>query len=255
MVLSHLSESIDKDWVTQHVGFSDCSVDRIVPPFNAKEAHAEPLDVGVESFYEWVVDRTQLKEPLPDVKWKLTENLRAYNERKLFTLNTGHCITAYLGYIKGQHTIAEAIANESILATVHGALEESGAALCKRHGFKKDEHEKYVETILHRFRNPSVKDDVARVGRQPLRKLSREDRLVGPALMCRQYSIPMKHLLVGIAAALLYDDESDPQAKELQKDIADNGLEATVAKLTSFEAGGQDLKGVLEAYEQLKASK
>jgi mannitol-1-phosphate 5-dehydrogenase len=150
-VLSHLPTSLDKAWVTEHIGFADCSVDRIVPPFDQSEHHAAPLDVGVEGFYEWVVDNSELKHPLPPVKgWKLTDTLRAYNERKLFTLNTGHCIAAYLGYLKGKKTIEDAILDEDIVATVRGALEESGGAICKKHGFPKEEHEKYIEKIIER---------------------------------------------------------------------------------------------------------
>lgn len=126
-------------------------MDRIAPPFDPKEQDAEPLDVGVEPFHEWVVNKPALKEPLPLVKdWKLTDTLRAYNERKLFTLNTGHCIAAYVGYLKGKTTIEESILDEEILATVQGALAESGAALCKKHDFSKDEHEQYVLKIIQR---------------------------------------------------------------------------------------------------------
>ena len=44
----------------------------------------------------------------------LADNLMAYIERKLFTLNTGHCITAYLGNYKGYKTIDESIADDEI---------------------------------------------------------------------------------------------------------------------------------------------
>ena len=39
----------------------------------------------------------------------------------------------------------------------------------------------YVDKILQRFANPYLPDTVDRVGRQPLRKLSRTERLIGPA--------------------------------------------------------------------------
>jgi mannitol-1-phosphate 5-dehydrogenase len=100
-----------------------------------------------------------------------------------------------------------------------------------------------------------VKDDVARVGRQPIRKLSRDDRLVGPTLMAIEYGMPVKNLLVGIAAALLYDAQDDPQAKELQQKITDEGIEKTVLDLTGFKADGPEVKGVQEAYQRLKAAR
>ncbi len=50
----------------------------------------------------------------------LTDNLMAFVERKLFTLNTGHAITAYLGKLAGHQTIRDAILDESIRAVVKG---------------------------------------------------------------------------------------------------------------------------------------
>lgn len=41
-------------WADQRVGFADSSVDRIVPPI----AFPEPLDVAVEAFHEWNVERS-----------------------------------------------------------------------------------------------------------------------------------------------------------------------------------------------------
>ncbi len=60
-------------------------------------------------------------------------------------------------------------------------MEESGAALIKRYGFDADKHAAYIQKILGRFENPYLKDDVERVGRQPLRKLSAGDRLIATA--------------------------------------------------------------------------
>ena len=40
---------------------------------------------------------------------ELTDNLMAFVERKLFTLNTGHALTAYLGQRAGLQTIRDAV--------------------------------------------------------------------------------------------------------------------------------------------------
>lgn len=56
----------------------------------------------------------------------LADNLLAYIERKLFTLNTGHAITAYLGRMKGLATIDESIADPAIFAIVKEAMQQSG---------------------------------------------------------------------------------------------------------------------------------
>ncbi|KAE9406445.1 NAD(P)-binding protein [Gymnopus androsaceus JB14] len=89
----------ERHYMQDNIGFAVCSVDRIVPPFSSDHI----LDVGVEPFYEWTVDAKSMKKTDPDVIIKGMHN--AYVQRKLFTLNTGHAITAYLGFIEeeGHH--------------------------------------------------------------------------------------------------------------------------------------------------------
>ncbi|MBD7970215.1 mannitol-1-phosphate 5-dehydrogenase [Paenibacillus gallinarum] len=243
-VYTHLSEA-GKAYAEENVGFANCSVDRIVPPYQGENM----LDVGVESFYEWIVEEPSLKGEVPQIPgMKLTDNLLAYVQRKLFTLNTGHAITAYLGYLAGMETIEEAINNDEIRAVVRQAMEESGDALIKKHGFDKEEHYKYIDKIEKRFKNPYIRDEVIRVGREPLRKLGPADRLVGPANMAIQYGLGHVALLKGIAAAFHYDNPQDPQSKELQEQIAQNGIEAAVSSVTGFTDGSEDHRIICEEY-------
>ncbi|KAJ6601299.1 mannitol dehydrogenase domain-containing protein [Mycena vulgaris] len=261
-VHAHLDEE-DAAYAAEHVGFANCSVDRIVPPFDPDEHDAESkLDVGVEAFFEWIVDRSALKGAHPDslefpvTGMTLTDNLAAYNERKLFTLNAGHAITAYLGHLKGLQTVDASIADADVAAVVRGALHsEAGAALCRKHRFDEKAHGEYIEKIIARFQNAAVKDDVMRVGRQPLRKLARGDRLVGPARMCVEYDIPVHHLATGIAAALRYDNEKDEQSVEMRKDIAEKGIGKYVTELSGFDDDSDVHKHILKAYEDLEGWK
>jgi len=259
---THL-DAEDAAYVSQHVGFANCSVDRIVPPFDRREHQSESaLDVGVEKFFEWVVDGAALKgvDPgaldIPVDGMTLTDNLVAYNERKLFTLNAGHAIAAYLGYLKGLRTIDASISDSEVIAVVRGALHgETGAALCRKHSFDEKAHDAYIDKIITRFENAAVKDDVARVGRQPLRKLGRGDRLLGPARMCIEYGIGVPHLAIGIAAALHYENEEDEQSVEMRKAIAEKGLEQYVVELTGLVDGSEPHKQISEAYRKLEGWK
>lgn len=219
--------------VEKTVGFVDSAVDRIVPPaeFNPND----PLEVTVEEFSEWIVDKTQFKGSIPDIKgMELTDNLMAFVERKLFTLNTGHLICAYLGKQAGVQWIKEAIAIESVKSAVKATMEESGAVLIKRYGFEPQTHAAYIEKILKRFANPYLNDDVNRVGREPIRKLSPNDRLIKPLSGTLEYGLPHTHLVNGVVMALQYRNEDDPQAVELAEFIANNGVAAAVEKYTGL---------------------
>ncbi len=232
------------------VGFVDSAVDRIVPPLQA--ANDDPLEVTVESFSEWIVDEQQFKGEIPHIEgMEKTDNLMAFVERKLFTLNTGHCITAYLGCLKGHRTIREAIEDPSIEVQVKQAMQESGEVLIRRYGFDRALHNAYIEKILTRFANPYLVDEVDRVGRQPLRKLGANDRLIKPLLGTIEYGLPNSMLLKGIAAALKYRNDSDPQAIELQQSIEKEGVRSTLARYTGLTANSIEAQQIEALYQQI----
>jgi len=222
----------EKAYCDEYVGFPDCSVDRIVPPMT----NEIPTDVVVENYYEWNVEKASFKGEIPTIPgMNLADNLDAYIERKLFTLNTGHCITAYLGVMKGLSTIKDAIDDPAIYELVHEAMEQSGAGLVKKHGFDADAHAAYIEKIIKRFKNPYLNDDVARVGREPLRKLSATDRLIKPTMTALGFGLPVDKLIVGIAAALHYNNPEDPQSLEVQAKIAEKGVTEALREISGVE--------------------
>lgn len=241
------------EWLENNIGFVDSAVDRIVPPMDA--ANDDPLAVTVESFSEWIVDKTQFVGNIPTIDgMELTDNLMAFVERKLFTLNTGHAITAYLGQLYGHQTINDAINDPRIYAIVKSAMEESGRVLIQRYGFNADKHHQYIEKILSRFANPYLKDDVSRVGRQPIRKLSSEDRLIKPLLGTFEYQLPNDNLILGIAAALHFKCASDPQAVEMAELIEEKGIYNTVVELTGLEKYPNVVERICAQYELMKLS-
>ncbi|MFT7052952.1 MAG: mannitol-1-phosphate 5-dehydrogenase [Psychromonas sp.] len=249
-VFKFLPESLHEQ-SDQSIGFVDSAVDRIVPPAEAGET--DPLAVTVETFSEWIVDKTQFKGEIPTIKgMECTDNLMAFVERKLFTLNTGHLITAYLGVLAGHETIKESIDDDAIRADVTAAMQESGEVLIRRYGFDVQAHAAYIQKILGRFANPYLRDEVDRVGRQPIRKLSANDRLIKPLNGTLEYGLPNAHLIKGIAAAFLYKNDQDPQAVELQAMFAEKGLAATLAHYSGLAVDSETVKLVEQAYESLK---
>ncbi len=237
----------EKAYCEQYVGFADCSVDRIVPPVRSEN----PVDVVVEKYCEWNVEKASLKGEIPEIPgMNLADNLMAYIQRKLFTLNTGHCITAYTGILAGHKTIDQAIADPKIFDLVKAAMTQSGDGLIQRFGFDKEAHYKYIDKIINRFRNPYLKDDVTRVGREPLRKLSADDRLVSPLTTAMSYGLPVDKLVLGIGAALRYHNPEDAQSAELQEKIAAKGVAAAFSEISGVTDAAL-LEQVTKAYEQV----
>ncbi|MCG9627846.1 mannitol-1-phosphate 5-dehydrogenase [Vibrio mediterranei] len=250
MVFEHLSDDA-KAFAQAHIGFVDSAVDRIVPP--AEEGETDPLAVTVETFSEWIVDETQFVGDIPAIKgMECTDNLMAFVERKLFTLNTGHLITAYLGVLAGHETIKDSIEDPAIFADVQAAMQESGEVLIRRYGFDAEAHAAYIQKILNRFSNPYLRDEVDRVGRQPIRKLSPQDRLIKPLNGTIEYGLPNSHLIKGIAAAFLYKNDDDPQAVELQAMFAEQGFAKTLAHYSELNVDSEVVTLAHEAYLALK---
>jgi mannitol-1-phosphate 5-dehydrogenase len=251
-VFEKISEE-EKRLFEKNYGFLDCAVDRIVP----NQKNSDPLAVTVEPFFEWVVEQKNVVGDIPNVKgMQLVDDLMPYIERKLFTVNTGHAMAAYLGYNKKLQTIKEAMDDQEIYSDVQKALNESGAALVKKYGFNENEHKKYIEKIIHRFTNPSISDEIVRVARSPIRKVGANDRLMKPA---KQYyelfnEVPAG-LTKGIAALLLFDYKDDPEAVELQETIKKAGIEGALSQYAQLEKDHPLTEAIMNQVEGLRERK
>ena len=238
-----------REFANQFIGFPDAAVDRIVP----LQTHEDKLRVMVEPFYEWVVNQSQFIGPIPAIDGiTFVNDLQPYIERKLFTVNTGHALVAYLGSYFGHETIDEALHNSYIQQVCEKALQESGEFLIKKHGFDRDEHMKYIQKILNRFRNPYISDSVARVGRSPIRKLSSNDRLISPANQALAFQIEPAHLALGIAAALEFTHADDQEAQEIATSMATNGVEKTLVTYTGTTEDSPLFSLILKQLDELK---
>ena len=249
LVFAQLDPDIAQ-WAEKHVGFPDAAVDRIVPPVRCEV----PLDVAVEEYFEWDVERSSFAGPVPQINGMTpVVNLLAYVERKLFTLNTGHATAAYLGKMKGLTTIGECVADPGLLAIVKEAMQQSGEGLVRKFGFDHDAHFAYIDKILGRFSNPFLRDECDRVGREPLRKLAPNDRLILPMMTAKGFGLPYDKLLLAIGGALHFDNPQDPQSVEMLSSIKDAGLEATIVKYTGIPAGDPLVAQIEDAYKKVES--
>jgi mannitol-1-phosphate 5-dehydrogenase len=217
VLAGHIRDAVgDEEWpaVAARAVFANTAVDRIVPA----QAPDAGLDVTVETYFEWAIERPPFggDEPsIPDATW--VDDLAPYIERKLFTVNTGHASAAYHGFARGIKKLSDALADDAVRSAVEGVLGETKRLLVAKHDFSDAAQQAYVDKILQRFANPYLPDTVDRVGRQPLRKLSRNERLIGPAAELAERGVRPQHLLATVDAALSFDVPDDPESVELQQ--------------------------------------
>lgn len=244
-ILEHLDETT-KEKVLANISFLNSAVDRIVPI----QDNQGTLDVLVEPYHEWVVEA---KEELPQIEgMKIVPELAPFIERKLFTVNTGHAVIAYLGYLDNKETIDQTLADPSIYNQVKKTLDETGSYLIHQYNLNREEHQKYIDKIIGRFQNRYLNDGVTRVGRSPIRKLGPEDRLIRPALQAQKAGLSYTNLAKAIAAALLFDYKEDPEAVKLQEMIQNDGILSVLQEVSGLDQAGELAKEVIRHYEALK---
>jgi mannitol-1-phosphate 5-dehydrogenase len=246
-IFKHLNEE-EQHAVSELIGFPNSAVDRIVPI----QENEDLLSVSVEPFFEWVIEQSKVKGNMPSIQEvTYVDDLIPYIERKLFTVNTGHAVTAYTGYQKGLATVKEAIEDREVRSLVEGALNETSTLLVKEYGFDEGEHLKYVKKIIARFENKHISDEVTRVGRSPKRKLGFDDRLVAPARRLLEKGVTPDDLAAGIAACLKYDFDKDEEAVEIQQLIQEKGISGALQEVSQLPENHPLIGLVVEKYHKL----
>jgi mannitol-1-phosphate 5-dehydrogenase len=231
---SKLSEETLKS-IDKRARYANSAIDRIVPQQDADAG----LNVKIEKFFEWCVEEKPFdnggnKPAIEGVHY--VDDLEPYIERKLFTVNTSHATAAYYGYTNNISYIHEVLNNKELHDIVRDAVKETANLIVNKHGISEKEQSEYVEKIITRISNPTLKDNVERVGRAPLRKLSRKERFVGPAAQLAEKGEKVDALLGAIEQAYRFQNvEGDEESAELAKILKELSAEEVVTKVNGLE--------------------
>lgn len=233
--------------------YPNTGVDRFVfgGVYNGKEGTA------VSDSHELAIERQKLddldSEPIKGAKY--VDNLEAVLKRKIYLVNCWLAITSYIGYVHGYKMVNDALRDQDIQTIVKKAVHESAAGLEKKFNFSHEEMSDYInEMIIKRYddyNQTGIEDPIARVARQPIRKLSSDDRIMGPAYIAYEYNLPNNYLLYGAAHAFKYDNADDEEAVKMQNYIQKNGIENTIENISGLEIGSDMFNIVLECYNNI----
>ena len=240
------------DYLARQVGFVDTVIARMVPAPTAEMRAHDPSLIVVEPYKELPVDRNGFAGEPPAIVGMLPfAPFSYYTERKLYIHNAGHAVLAYLGYLDGHAYGYQALEDEDLYFQVRGAMEESALALVRKYRPPAGALLENIDDLLHRFRNRALGDTILRLGRDPLRKLARTDRLVGAALNAFAEGVTPAHLVTGIAAGLRFADPDDPAAQELQNRLHGYGLARMLGEVCELSPGEPVFEMVVERYRAL----
>src|SRR5699024_2844720 len=111
----------------------------------------------------------------------------------------------------------------------------------------------YVKQIITRISNPYLEDNVERIGRAPLRKLSRKERFIGPAAQLAEREEKVDGLLGAVEQALKFQNvEGDDESAELAKILKEQSAPQATTTLTGLEESHPLYSRVVKIVEKVQ---
>ena len=230
-IYEHLTDE-QRRWADDNLGLVEASIGRMVPSLPPELRAIDPLLICVEPYADLPVDKHGFKGEIPPLKGLIPYAPFSYCiRRKLFIHNGGHAACAYLGWLKGCQYIWQAIADPDVYAATRAYMLACAQALVAEFGEShRADVEGNVEDLLSRFGNKALGDTIARVGGDPVRKLRRNDRIIGAALYCMEQGVDPSPVVHIVEAALGFNPEGDPTAAKVQDALREGGAERVMTE-------------------------
>jgi fructuronate reductase len=224
-------------WIDTHVAFPCTMVDRIVPATTAEDIETaaemthlcDLAPVVHEPFRQFVVqDRfvDGVRPPLDIVGVELVEDVAPYETMKLRMLNGAHSALAYLGYLAGKETIADAVADPAFAAYLNGLWAEVIEVVPPPPGVDLNN---YAARLMDRFANRAIRHRTWQIAMDGSQKLPQ--RLLATIRERIARDMPFDHLALAVAAWVRYVGGTDERGQSI--DVRDPMLDAireTMAK-------------------------
>ena len=243
----------EQNWLKQNVGFVETMVLRSsIEPTPEMKAE-DPLSLKAQDMWEMPADKEAFVGPIPEILGLAPkEKFQASLTRKLFTYNAINAVFCYLGYLKRYELLSDAANDPELIKVAEAAAREASAAICKRFGFDTEDQRQFAASAIAKYQKREIVDPIERNARDPIRKLARNDRLVGPAMLALEEGGNPVALARAIAAGLRYDPAGDPAAQKIQTIIRQSGIDAALRDVCGIHPEGKLAELVKKAYAELK---
>lgn len=229
------------DFFNQNVGITEAVIMRSAIESTPDMLEKDPLVVNVQDFFKFPFDAKRIKAPMPEgmICLEPIVEFSGFLERKFYTYNAANGTTSFVGAVLGYKYIADAAHDERILKLLDGVYTETATALSKKHNFPFDEQWAFTRTSLRKLQDRNIVDYIERNARDPMRKLGRDDRLVGSARLCLEQGVKPENLAVAIACAIHYEEPTDEFAVKL-KDLRETaGYDAVLEQVCQINPNGE----------------
>ena len=253
---AHRLDSVIGNWIKNETRFPSTMVDRIVPATTetdrAEISGVLGLDdaapVVAEPFTQWVIeDNFGFGRPrFEDAGAQMVGDVRPHELMKLRMLNGSHSALAYLGYLMGYETIAEAVNDSNLSALIRKQMTEEMMPTLAVPG---TDLGAYRDTLMRRFANPALRHRTSQVAMDGSQKLPQ--RLLAPIRENLAAGRPFATSALTVAAWMRYvtglDERgkhiavSDPLAQRLGAIFAETGRD--VDRLATRYASATEMFG------------
>jgi len=197
-------------WIAAHAAFPCTMVDRIVPATTDADVADVERRLGVhdaapvvaEPFIQWVIeDRFVAARPAwEDAGAQIARDVAPYETMKLRLLNGSHSTLAYLGFLAGHATIAQAAGDALLGRLVERQMaEEIVPTLQSPPG---TDLKRYCATLIERFRNPALPHKTSQVAMDGSQKLPQ--RLLDTVRARLSHGASIRHLTLAVAGWMRY---------------------------------------------------
>lgn len=167
-------EAQDKElaaWLADNVTFPNSMVDRITPAtrpddvirLNSTNGTNDAAPVYCEDFIQWVVEDCFIagRPAWEQVGVEFTDDVTAYENMKLSLLNASHTLLSYPSFLMGYRKVDDAMHDKYIARFVRDFMDKDITPYVPTPG--NTDLEVYKQTLIERFGNGSVSDQVARL--------------------------------------------------------------------------------------------
>lgn len=158
-------------WADTHVSFPNSMVDRITPAtrpddiirLNAQNGTHDEAPVYCEDFIQWVIEDNFIagRPAWEKVGAEFTQDVSAYENMKLSLLNASHTLLSYPSFLGGYRKVDDAMRDERISRFVRTFMDTDITPYVPAPGHT--DLEAYKQTLIERFGNRSVSDQIARL--------------------------------------------------------------------------------------------
>jgi mannitol 2-dehydrogenase len=159
------------EWVSQNVTFPNSMVDRITPAtteedkarLNKNSGINDQAPVYCEDFIQWVIEDDFIagRPAWERVGVEFTDDVTAFENMKLSLLNASHTLLSYPSFVKGHRAVDQAMQDEDIASLVRDFMNIDITPFVEVP--KGIDLELYKQTLIERFSNKAVSDQVSRL--------------------------------------------------------------------------------------------